>query len=92
MVSRRCSLSPDLSLAYHHAATNITVVDGVSTSKSATAANTEIAFIFLFGFSYSIGWTPNQGMYPVECLKFENRAKGMGFYNFWVNIASFYNT
>ena len=31
-------------------------------------------------------------MYPVECLKFENRAKGMGFYNLAVNIASFYNT
>jgi Na+/melibiose symporter-like transporter len=41
---------------------------------------------------YSAGWTPLQALYPVEVLRYESRAKGMGFYNFWVNIAGFYNT
>jgi sugar porter (SP) family MFS transporter len=51
-----------------------------------------IAFVFIFGFIYSAGYTPLQQLYPVECLRYESRAKGMAFYNFWVNIASFYNT
>jgi MFS family permease len=55
-------------------------------------AKAVIAFIFIFGFVYSIGYTPLQQLYPVECLRYESRAKGMAFYNFWVNIANFYNT
>lgn len=31
-------------------------------------------------------------MYPVECLRFESRAKGMGLSTFAINIALFYNT
>jgi MFS family permease len=38
-----------------------------------------LAFIFLFGAVYSIGFTPLQALYPVEVLSFEMRAKGMGF-------------
>jgi sugar porter (SP) family MFS transporter len=55
-------------------------------------AKAVIAFFFLFGFIYSTGYTPLQQLYPVECLRYESRAKGMAFYNFWVNIANFYNT
>jgi MFS family permease len=55
-------------------------------------AKAVIAFIFIFGFVYSTGYTPLQQLYPVECLRYESRAKGMAFYNFWVNIANFYNT
>lgn len=47
--------------------------------------------IYLFGITYAFAFTPFQALYPVECLKFETRAKGMGMYNFWVNIASFFN-
>jgi Na+/melibiose symporter-like transporter len=47
--------------------------------------------IYFFGFSFSIAFTPFQALYPVECLNFENRAKGMASYNFWVNIAAFFN-
>lgn len=51
-----------------------------------------IAFIYLFGITYSFAYTPLQALYPVECLPFETRAKGMGMYNLFVNIAAFFNT
>ncbi|KAF2022137.1 general substrate transporter [Aaosphaeria arxii CBS 175.79] len=60
--------------------------------KRPNQAKAVIAFIFIFGFVYSAGYTPLQQLYPVECLRYESRAKGMAFYNFWVNIANFYNT
>lgn len=66
--------------------------DGLPAAKSDTTAKAEIAVIFIFGFVYSAGYTPLQALYPVEVLRYESRAKGMGFYNFWVNIAGFYNT
>ncbi|KAL3472279.1 general substrate transporter [Aspergillus californicus] len=66
--------------------------DGEVVAKSSVIARAQIAMIFVFGFVYSAGWTPNQAMYPVECLRYESRAKGMGMNNFFVNIASFYNT
>ena len=74
-------------------ATNVyTAPDGTTLAKSSSASKAEIAFIFIFGFVISAGYTPLQALYPVEVLRYESRAKGMGFYNFWVNIASFYNT
>lgn len=60
--------------------------------KRPAQAKAIIACIFVFGFVYSAGYTPLQQLYPVECLRYESRAKGMAFYNFWVNIANFYNT
>jgi len=73
-------------------ATNITVIDGVQTAKNPIQARAEIAIIFIFGYVYAAGFTPLQALYPVEVLRYESRAKGMGMYNFWVNIAGFYNT
>jgi MFS family permease len=61
-------------------------------AKKPSQAQAIIAMIFLFGFVFSAGWTPLQALYPVECLKYESRAKGMGMYNFFVNVAGFYNT
>jgi len=61
-------------------------------ARSPEQAKAIIAMIFLFGFVFSAGWTPLQGLYPVECLRYESRAKGMGMYNLFVNIAGFYNT
>lgn len=55
-------------------------------------ARATIAFIYLFGITYSFAYTPLQALYPVECLAYETRAKGMGMYNFFVNIAAFFNT
>ena len=73
-------------------ATNIAFVAGAQTARNGAQAKAEIAIIFLFGFVFAAGYTPLQGLYPVECLRYESRAKGMGFYNFWVNVAGFYNT
>ncbi|KAH2645018.1 hypothetical protein LV164_005221 [Aspergillus fumigatus] len=64
----------------------------VVVAKSAVVARAQIAMIFIFGFVFSAGWTPNQAMYPVECLRYESRAKGMGMNNFFINVANFYNT
>jgi MFS family permease len=61
-------------------------------AKNPKQAEAIIAMIFLFGFVFSSGFTPLQALYPVECLRYESRAKGMGMYNFFVNIAGFYNT
>ena len=61
-------------------------------AKNSHQAEAIIAIIFLFGFVFGAGYTPLQALYPVECLRYESRAKGMGMYNFFVNIASFYNT
>lgn len=74
-------------------ATNIiTDATGNQAAKSPQQAKAEIAIIFIFGFVFAAGFTPLQALYPVECLQYQSRAKGMGMYNFWVNIAGFYNT
>lgn len=73
-------------------ATNIVVVEGTKTAKNKVQAKAEIAILFLFGFVFAAGYTPLQTLYPVECLRYESRAKGMGVYNLFVNIAGFYNT
>lgn len=62
-------------------AVNVVYSPSGNTAKSSSTAIAEIAMIFIFGFIYSAGWTPNQAMYPVECLRYESRAKGMGMYN-----------
>ncbi|KAK4193171.1 putative transporter [Podospora australis] len=65
------------------------------TSKMATddptqgaAANTTIAFIFIFGIVFSFGWTPLQSMYIAECLPTATRAKGTAVGNFASSAAS----
>jgi MFS family permease len=68
------------------------VKTGTPLIKRPGQARAVIAFVFICGFIYSTGYTPLQQLYPVECLRYESRAKGMAFYNFWVNIANFYNT
>ncbi|RDW89667.1 putative MFS lactose protein [Coleophoma cylindrospora] len=74
-------------------ATNVaTLADGTIVAKSPAKAKAEIAMIFIFGFVFSLGWTPMQGLYAVEVLRFESRSKGMALYTLFGNIASFYNT
>lgn len=51
-----------------------------------------IAMIYMFALTYSFSYTPLQTVYPVECLRYEMRAKGMGFSNLIVNIAAVFNT
>lgn len=71
--------------------TGCTAKFGVEGSNPA-GANAAIAFIFLFGFFYSLAYTPLQALYPSECLSYETRAKGMALYAFAVSCASFLNT
>jgi len=61
-------------------------------SANVQGANAAIAFIFLFGFVYSLAYTPLQALYPTECLEYNTRAKGMAVYAFAVSCASFVNT
>ncbi len=65
------------------------------TSKMATedpnahaAANTTVAFIFIFGIVFSFGWTPLQSMYIAETLPTATRAKGTAIGNFASSAAS----
>lgn len=62
-------------------ATNVVDTPDGPVAKSSVMARAQIAMIFIFGFVYSASWTPNQAMYPVECLRYESRAKGMGMNN-----------
>ncbi|KAJ7490251.1 general substrate transporter [Mycena galericulata] len=57
-----------------------------------SGANAAIAFIFLFGFVYSLAYTPLQALYPAEVLDYNTRAKGMAMYALGVSCASFVNT
>ncbi|OQD80395.1 hypothetical protein PENANT_c036G04667 [Penicillium antarcticum] len=62
-----------------------------SEMQDTSAATASIVIIFLIGFSFSIGWTPLQAMYPVECLAYETRAKGMAVYSVFTNVALLVN-
>lgn len=50
--------------------------DAANNKSHTSVANSSIAFIYLFGISYSIGWSPLSPMYIVECLDTNTRAKG----------------
>lgn len=52
------------------------------------AANTTVAFIFIFGVVFSFGWTPLQSMYIAETLPTSTRAKGTALGNFASSAAS----
>ena len=64
---------------------------GEGHAMNKNGSNATIAFIYIFGFTFSIAFTPFQALYPVECLNFETRAKGMAAYSFFVSIAGFFN-
>ncbi|KAL1761513.1 hypothetical protein FB107DRAFT_254962 [Schizophyllum commune] len=49
------------------------------TGSSKSGSNSAIAFIFLFGFVYSLTYTPLQALYPAEVLHYNTRAKGMAW-------------
>lgn len=61
-------------------------------SDNVAASNATVAIIYLFGFTFAIGFTPFQALYPVECLSFETRAKGMAVYNLCVSPSPPANT
>jgi MFS family permease len=56
--------------------------------SNSNAANTSLAFIYLFGIVFSFGWTPLQSMYIAETLTTNTRAKGSAVGNLMSNISS----
>ncbi|KAL2818586.1 general substrate transporter [Aspergillus granulosus] len=56
--------------------------------SNTAAANTTIAFIYLFGIIFSFGWTPLQSMYIAETLTTTTRAKGTAVGNLASSISS----
>ena len=70
----------------------ISIGTGLYATKHIDSAGTAgIVFIFFFGIVYSFGWTPLQALYPVECLSYEQRAKGMALSSAGVNAAVLLN-
>ena len=59
--------------------------------KSAAAAKASIVFVFFIGIVFSFAYTPLQALYPVECLSYEQRAKGMALQNMAGNAAGLVN-
>lgn len=70
----------------------ITAGSGVyASTKDSSAASAGIAFIFIFGWCYNFGMTPLQALYPVECLSYEQRGKGIAFVFAFVHCIAFVN-
>lgn len=57
-----------------------------------TASTVSIVFIFLFGATFAVGFTPMQPIYPAEVVSNKMRAKGMGVFKLTAGAAGFLNT
>jgi MFS family permease len=60
----------------------------IDNPANVAAANTTVAFIFIFGIVFSFGWTPLQSMYIAETLPTATRAKGTAVGNLASSAAS----
>jgi sugar porter (SP) family MFS transporter len=60
--------------------------------KSSTAANAEIAFIFIFYVFYNCAWSGLLVGYAVEILPYKLRAKGLTLMFLAVDLALFFNS
>ncbi|KAF9051359.1 hexose transporter [Panaeolus papilionaceus] len=56
-----------------------------------SAANSVIAFIFIYYAFYDIAFTPLIVSYTVEILPFQIRAKGFTFFNFAISLSLIFN-
>lgn len=59
---------------------------------NSTASTVSIVFIFLFGATFAVGFTPMQPIYPAEVVSNKMRAKGMGVFKLTAGAAGFLNT
>jgi len=55
------------------------------------AGNSVVAFIFLFGMSYSIAYSPLIVTYTVEILPYRLRAKGLSVFGFAITLSLVFN-
>ena len=65
---------------------------GFVETGSVPSSRASIAFIFIFGSTFALGFTSMQPIYPGEVLSNDMRAKGMGVYQLTAGCASFVNT
>ncbi|KAM0228235.1 hypothetical protein ACHAPO_010883 [Fusarium lateritium] len=61
-------------------------------SGSVPSSSASIAFIFIFGVTFAVGFTPMQPIYPAEVLANDMRANGMMVSMITSGCASFVNT
>lgn len=62
-----------------------------SISGGVASANASVFFIFLVAVVFSFAYTPLQQLYTVECLDYEQRAKGIAFATMMMSAASLVN-
>ncbi|CAK7214955.1 hypothetical protein SCUCBS95973_002312 [Sporothrix curviconia] len=55
------------------------------------SANASVFFIFLVAVVFAFAYTPLQQLYAVECLDYEQRAKGIAFVTMMISAASLVN-
>ncbi|OIW30086.1 general substrate transporter [Coniochaeta ligniaria NRRL 30616] len=60
-------------------------------SKDLASAHASVFFIFLVAVIFSFAYTPLQQLYTVECLDYEQRAKGIAFATMMMSAASLVN-
>ncbi|KAF5603525.1 lactose permease [Fusarium pseudocircinatum] len=61
-------------------------------SGSTPSSSASIAFIFIFGVVFAVGFTPMQPIYPAEVLANDQRANGMMVFMITSGCAGFVNT
>lgn len=67
----------------------LTALTGIyNKNGNAGAAQGSVGFVIIFGFFFAFGFTTLQGLYPVEVLSYEQRAKGEAFYSLVSNAAT----
>ena len=55
-------------------------INVMQTLEVAVVKNRSISLLFIFAFTYCIGWGPLRLLYPLEWLRHETRAKGIAMY------------
>ncbi|KAF8755292.1 General substrate transporter [Rhizoctonia solani] len=77
----------------HYAHLHLGIIIGLlSSDGNSGQANAGIAFVYLFMVTYTVGWTPTHGVYPVEVLCYQSRAKGLALVNILNKAVSCINT
>ncbi|KAF2763535.1 general substrate transporter [Pseudovirgaria hyperparasitica] len=88
---RKLLLSTTAGMAVCLAVAAGTAAGYVKTESKATSV-ASIAFIYLFGSVFALGFTSMQPIYPGEVLSNDMRAKGMGVFQLTAGTAGFVNT
>ena len=65
---------------------------GYVNTGSKTSSSASIAFIYIFGCVFAIGYTAMQPIYPGEVMTNDMRAKGMAIFQLTAGTAGFVNT